>query len=769
MRHFIERLLKTQPQLNKAGDILVSIPRIACGLLLAFDFGSSKFGMPWSGNDLALFTTPDWFVEDVAKFGGLFAIAPYLFAWLAAASETIGGLFLATGLKTRLASFMIMCTMLGAIFFQKWDSGLWGMLPAIGFLWVSLYSLAMGSGRYGLDFVLNRAFKKRRLLNLPLSQFKIKSSISKSLSLVLLVSCFSLSAQERKVKFGVDMTESSQKNAAIKGSVSPLSWDKEYPLTDPDGDGIFEAEITFNTSSRYVNFKFVNNGETELEGSDPRRIWFKDEPISKVYFFNEFEFYNEKQLEKLTFTEEQLKEDVLKLGQILQYLHPAIYRYTDSVALQADLLQLEKELLAEPTLTNSYKAISKFAAKVKCSHTFTNPWNQGSNMEKAAFYQPNKLPFTFKRIGKRLFIDKNASENQQLKSGLEILSINGVTVDAILSELAQYVTSDGNNYEKKLERLALTGTEKFSLFDIFYPLVFGSYEQFELKLKDNKNGEVSSETVGATSKTNRTKVLKDRYQNLETSLRDGWSFELINDQVGILKIKSFAVQRNEFDWKAIIDDAFDQLNDKQTPNLIIDIRENEGAQGIVGEYILERIIKAPFSAPAMQSSVRYLTIPEAYKKYIGTWDKFPYDFTGKIDQKKGERYFLKEKYSAGGKTYKPKKNGYKGDVYLLTDASNSSATHLMAAYAKQVDGVTLVGQETGGNQLGTNGSFMFFLRLPNTKVEVDIPVINMFVPPIAGEARDGGIAPDYEVEKTWENITFGKDAEIEKVLSLINQ
>ncbi len=339
----------------------------------------------------------------------------------------------------------------------------------------------------------------------------------------------------------------------------------------------------------------------------------------------------------------------------------------------------------------------------------------------------------------------------------------------MLTILAEYVTADGNNYEKKLERLTLTGTEKHSLFDIFHPIVFGSTSQFELSLKDHKTQITTTEFVAATSKTNRTKVLQERYDNLERSLRDGWNFELLNERVGKLTIKSFAVQRNEFDWKAIIDQAIEELNEKDIPNLIIDIRENEGGQGEVGEYILERIIKVPFTAPAMESSVRYLTIPDEYKKHISTWDQFPYDFTKKVDQNLGDRYTLKKKYSVGGKTYKPKKNGYKGEVFLITDASNSSATHLMAAFSKQIDGITLVGQETGGNQLGTNGSFIFFLRLPNTRIDVDIPVINMFVPPLEGKAKDGGIKPDVIVEKNYQNFIDGRDAEVEKILSLIEQ
>jgi len=140
-------------------ELLLFIPRFVCGILLAIDFGASKFGVPWSPpeNDLGLFEVAYWFPVDVAQFGGIFAAFPVFFAWMAGFSETIGGLLLAIGFKTRIAAFLIVCTMLGAIFLQKWGEGVWGMLPAMGFLWVGLYSLVNGSGRIGLDyFVVNK-------------------------------------------------------------------------------------------------------------------------------------------------------------------------------------------------------------------------------------------------------------------------------------------------------------------------------------------------------------------------------------------------------------------------------------------------------------------------------------------------------------------------------------------------------------------------------------------------------------------------------------
>ena len=74
--------------------------------------------MPWSPNDanLGLFEVAFWFPNDVANFGGIFAIAPAFFSWMGAFAEAVGGLLLLFGFQTRITSFLIKFTMLVAIF-----------------------------------------------------------------------------------------------------------------------------------------------------------------------------------------------------------------------------------------------------------------------------------------------------------------------------------------------------------------------------------------------------------------------------------------------------------------------------------------------------------------------------------------------------------------------------------------------------------------------------------------------------------------------------
>ena len=154
-------ILKPVVLSNWLAEIITALPRIICGFVLTSSFGSDKFGMPWTADsqNLNLFEVSAWFPEDVAAYGGLFAMFPVFFAWMGAFSEAVGGLFIMLGHKTRIFSFLITCTMLVAIFMQKWGQPLWSMLPALGFLWVALYSLVLGSGRLGLDYLISKKLK----------------------------------------------------------------------------------------------------------------------------------------------------------------------------------------------------------------------------------------------------------------------------------------------------------------------------------------------------------------------------------------------------------------------------------------------------------------------------------------------------------------------------------------------------------------------------------------------------------------------------------
>jgi putative oxidoreductase len=82
--------------------------------------------------------------------------APHVMAFLAAFAESFGAVFLALGLLTRPAAFMIVCTMSVAIFgalsgqpFSKQELAWLYFFPALLFL-------LKGGGRWSLDFMITR-------------------------------------------------------------------------------------------------------------------------------------------------------------------------------------------------------------------------------------------------------------------------------------------------------------------------------------------------------------------------------------------------------------------------------------------------------------------------------------------------------------------------------------------------------------------------------------------------------------------------------------
>ena len=96
--------------------------------------------------------------------------------------------------------------------------------------------------------------------------------------LIILFSFFSMSLMAgpsgSTVIFTVDMSGTQSRGSivvGIRGSASPLSWNKTLVMKDSDGDGIFEAKVTFKSrpANGVVSYKFVidnkNLSDDELD------------------------------------------------------------------------------------------------------------------------------------------------------------------------------------------------------------------------------------------------------------------------------------------------------------------------------------------------------------------------------------------------------------------------------------------------------------------------------------------------------------------------
>ncbi|MBK8045356.1 MAG: hypothetical protein IPK21_23495 [Haliscomenobacter sp.] len=135
----------------------------------------------------------------------------------------------------------------------------------------------------------------------------------------------------------------------------------------------------------------------------------------------------------------------------------------------------------------------------------------------------------------------------------------------------------------------------------------------------------------------------------------------------------------------------------------------------------------------IEDRLRYEYIAPEWEPYLRSWDDSFKDFRGKV-RRIDDRFYTWIKPDDPLEIPAGKK-AFSGNIYLLVDETNSSATFYLAKFCKAHRLATLVGRPTGGSQRGINGGRIAFLRLPNSKIEVDIPLIGTF--PLSENPKEG--------------------------------
>lgn len=459
---------------------------------------------------------------------------------------------------------------------------------------------------------------------------------------------------------------------------------------------------------------------------------------------------------------DELQKDFEVLKKVLQNYHPGLYRYQDEATIDEHFDKLQLELNRAFSTKEFYLILSRFTAQLKCGHTFCSYYNQNKDIQERIFNLDDKVPFTFSLFEKQMFIDKNLSE-ENFDDGSQIISINAIPVSLIIDSLLLYSKGDGNNDGKRLIDLELTGFGEYETFDIYFPLLFppnNSIYDLEIRSKGEKiTQKIKVKTIG---RAERLDLIEKKYGPQPKTYDDLWKFKVLNEKTALLQLGSFVTDKLTIDWRKFLSNAFDEVKSKNITNLIIDIRGNEGGDDAVNRVLANYLASRPIEFPAFKQLLTYEKVSDELRPYLKTWDKGFYDRTGKLTNLNNGFYTWKKDRSS--LVIKQKKKAFDGKLYLLVDAANSSATFFLATALKQNKIATIIGTQTGGNRKGTNGGNLFFLRLPNSKIEIDIPLIGYY--PIT-EQPDEGLKPDIIVERTLEDIRSKKDVVLDKALQII--
>lgn len=459
---------------------------------------------------------------------------------------------------------------------------------------------------------------------------------------------------------------------------------------------------------------------------------------------------------------EELLEDFEILERAYRELHPGLYRYNTEVELEAHFALLRSELEPGLSTVESYLAFSRFLAKLRCGHTYANFFNQSDDVQTALFGGQDKLPFTFRVLDRRMIVTADASVDGVIARGSEVLSIDGVPVREIFESLIPYVAADGSNDGKRWDELQLTGIGGFEYFDVFFPLLYAtSLDRFELEVTDQTRRR-STVFVSPVTREERGKMMASRSGTPPQAVDGLWRFSVEDAETAYLKIGSFVTWRMEMDWRAFLQDAFDRLREEDIPNLVLDLRGNAGGDDAVRNMLWAFLQTRDVDIQPTRQLLKYRSVPAALREYLDTWEDGFVDRGDRVVEVEGGYTFRGARTTP--QTRKARADAYRGRTFVIVGPANSSSTFTLASNLKTYGLATLVGQETGGNQRGINGGQYFFLRLPNSGIEMDIPLIGYFV---GNDKPDRGIKPDVLVTSTVEDIRAGIDAELEAIQRLI--
>lgn len=436
-------------------------------------------------------------------------------------------------------------------------------------------------------------------------------------------------------------------------------------------------------------------------------------------------------------------------------LHPGLYRYNSPRRMAGRFADLRKAWTRPRSQSQAFLDLARLTAGVRCGHSYPSPYNLPDATTAALFGGRDRLPFHFRWIDGRMVVLRDLTGEAGLARGAEVLALNGEPVGRLLKALMPLVRADGSNDGKRVRNLELRGENRWDALDLYLPILRpGLNETAGLTVRD-PGGRVRTVRVRLMTGAEREAIPGPAAASADSPL--GWRLERMAGGAAVLTMPNWVAYNTDWDWQAWLAEGMARITAERAPALIVDLRGNEGGNDC-GDGILPWLIEAPLTPRPQRRMTRYRKTPDALNPYLDTWDRSFRDWGAEAAGPDSNGF-----YALAGqpdRVLQPAPRRFGGRVFVLADASNSSATFQFGQTIREYRLGTIVGQTSGGNRRGINGGAFFFLRLPGSGLEVDLPLIATF--PLTPQP-DAGIEPDIAVRPSAAAVARGGDVEMEAV------
>lgn len=448
-------------------------------------------------------------------------------------------------------------------------------------------------------------------------------------------------------------------------------------------------------------------------------------------------------------TVSKLKTDFGLFRQALEEAHPGLYRYTSKENFDRLFESTMKKIDHEMTQQEFYKLLAPVVGQIKCGHTKLHP---DSNWITNFYFNVEKVfPWRLHFDGEKAYVLGDYINSDNVPKGAEIVSIQGKPVSEVISSMLPAFFSDGNTTTFKY-------IEMDQYFSAYYANLFDGPESFSVVYKTNAG--LKEQKITAISHS-----VIGKYEMQQEELKANipiYSLEMVSEETALLTIRSFWEEADGLSYKKFLKYSFETIREKQVKNLVIDLRNNEGGIDKRGALLMSYLTDKEFGyydRLEMATNKKF-----SFAKYAHL-PKFYGILRHRISKERDGTY--RWKHNKYLKIQKPQKNHFDGKVYVLINGASFSVTTEFASVAHYLKRATFIGEETGGGYYGDNSGVFAIVTLPNSKLNIGIPLMAYYMKVDGYPYPDRGVIPDYEVKPAIEDRLTGNDKIMDYTLKRI--
>ncbi|WP_297984260.1 S41 family peptidase [uncultured Chryseobacterium sp.] len=476
-----------------------------------------------------------------------------------------------------------------------------------------------------------------------------------------------------------------------------------------------------------------------------------------------------------TIAPEKLRADVDYTYKNLQELHPNLYWYISKESLDKKFDSLKTTINKPLNPSDFFEKLAPVISDIREGHLALRVPSKRLTRKEIKNLENQKGLFSRMNYvvqDNRIFVKDNAEKFENIAVGTEILQIQDIPVSVYLERYEPYVNSDGFNTTFQPYSMARRWPGYFTVENgildsvkiqtKFNHEIKNFYIHREKLTKEEKKKEETANKKITKSEKGKTKD----YNILTKSYNRDLQFPLKDSTVAYMRIKTFSGTFS----KRFYRESFATIKKSPAKYLVLDIRDNLG--GSLAEinnlysYLVDDDFKfindIEITSPKAMYEADYFSNFPLITKPIGVIG-YPFYLIGTaLSIKKNNRKTLLRNNGIFG-LKKPKKDNFKGKIYVLVNGSSFSAAAILPSKLKGDQRATIVGEETGGANDGTVAGRYSTKKLPNSKLTLPIGLM-LIQPNIQFTNTKKGVVPNVEIVPTLLEVLQKKDIQLDWVM-----